>query len=485
MDLSTVFQSTSLITPEIALLLAGMAILILSPVLKDSENSNYFLYLGVAGIILSFVLNLGRFDSEAAAFSGSLRIDSFSAYFNCLFLLASLITVLVARDYLKRNTPYINEFYTLILFCTSGMMILASSVEFMTLFVGFEIMSIAVYILSGFDNKSTSSTESGIKYLVLGGFSSGILLYGIALLYGASGTLHFTEIISAYDGSPMYITGVSLVLAGFVFKIGAVPLHQWVPDIYQGAPLPVTGYMSVAVKSAAFAVLLRIVIDLAILPTGYLLTAVQIVAVLTMIIGNVAAIYQSSVKRMLAYSSIAHAGYVLVGVAALIADRSVGGQGIIFYLFAYTFMNLGAFAILSYLSRENRDCDTFDHIAGIWKRKPLTAIALGIFMFSLAGIPPTIGFFSKYRVFLSAVESGQSMLAVIGIIASVVSAYYYLKVLVYAFMKQDEYGFGSYKPVSSIAITILAIGTVFFGIIPVFSWQFAVEASRNLLTFIY
>lgn len=484
MDLSTVFQSTSLIAPEIVLMIAGMAILIVSPILKNNEN-DYFLYLGIAGIILSFVLNFNRFNTEASAFSGSLKIDNFSAYFNCLFLVSSLVTVLIAKDYLKRNTPYINEFYALILFCTSGMMILAGSVEFMTLFVGFEIMSIAVYILSGFDNTSTKSTESGIKYLVLGGFSSGILLYGIALLYGATGSLHFTEIISNFSASPMYIAGISLVLAGFVFKIGAVPLHQWVPDIYQGAPLPVTGYMSVAVKAAAFAVLLRTVLDLAILPSGYLLIVVQVVAVLTMVIGNIAAIYQTSVKRMLAYSSIAHAGYILVGVAALIADRSVGGQGVLYYLFAYTFMNLGAFAILAYLSRENRDCDTFDHIAGVWNKKPMTALALGIFMFSLAGIPPTIGFFSKYRVFLSAVEAGQSLIAVIGIIASVVSAYYYLKVLVYAFMKQDEYGFGSYKPISSIAITALAIATVLFGIIPVFSWDFAVEASKNLLAFVY
>ncbi len=484
MDLSTVFQSTSLIVPEIVLMLFGMVILILSPIVKNQKN-DYFLYVGIAGVVLSFVLNLGRFNSEAIAFSGTLRIDNFSAYFNSLFLFSSLVTVLIAKDYLKKNTPYINEFYALILFCTSGMMILASSVEFMTLFVGFEIMSIAVYILSGFDNTSTKSTESGIKYLVLGGFSSGILLYGIALLYGATGSLYFTEIISNFSASPMYIAGISLVLAGFVFKIGAVPLHQWVPDIYQGAPLPVTGYMSVAVKAAAFAVLLRIVLDLAILPSGYLLIAVQVVAVLTMVIGNIAAIYQSSVKRMLAYSSVAHAGYILVGVAALIADRSVGGQGILYYLFAYTFMNLGAFAILAYLSREDRDCDTFDHIAGIWKRKPMTAVALGVFMFSLAGIPPTIGFFSKYRIFLSAVESGQSFIAVIGIVASVVSAYYYLKVLVYAFMKQDEYGFGSHKPVSSVAITVLAIATVFFGIIPAFSWELAVEASKNLLAIVY
>ncbi|NIP30024.1 MAG: NADH-quinone oxidoreductase subunit NuoN [Candidatus Dadabacteria bacterium] len=481
MNLSTVLESTTIILPEIALMLFGLLILIISPLIKKEDN-DYFFFVGLLGVLVSFILNFSRFNTENVAFFGALKVDTFSAYFNCLFLIASSITIILSKDYLKQKTRFINEFYALILFCTSGMMILSSSVEFMTLFIGFEIMSISVYILSGYNRKSVKSVESGIKYLVLGGFASAVLLYGIALLYGATGSIFFNEIVNNFNTTPMCLAGLSLVLAGIIFKIGAVPLHQWVPDIYQGAPLPVTGYMSVAVKAAAFSVLLRILFDLVSFESHYLLYSITVVAILTMVIGNIAAIYQTSIKRMLAYSSIAHAGYALVGVAATLADKSIGNQSVLYYLFAYTFMNLGAFGILTYLSSEDRDCDLFEHIAGLWNRKPLTAIALGIFMFSLAGIPPTIGFFGKYRVFIDAVNANLTFLAVIGIITSVISAYYYLRVLVYAFMKEDTYGFVSMKILSISAILVLAIATVLFGILPSISWEYAVQASNNLFS---
>ncbi len=483
MNIQTLLRDTIAIAPELTLVLTALIVLILSSILKRSGSKEFF-FISVAGTIISLVLNFSRFSEEISAFSGALEINSFSAYFNSIFLLAALGTILFSKDYLDKRTQWIEELYALVLLCTCGMMILASSVELMTLFVGFEIMSIAVYILSGFAGRSGDSNEAGVKYLVLGGFSSAVLLFGIALLYGATGSTFIREILQSPDNLPMYICGATLVAAGIVFKIGAVPLHQWIPDIYDGAPLTVAGYMSVAVKAAAFAMLLRIFLDSGPELQSYLPKAVQIIAALTMIIGNVAAIYQKSVKRMLAYSSIAHAGYALVGVAAVISVPSVGSASVLYYLFAYALMNLGAFGILAHISGEKNDCDTFERISGLWKRNPAAAFALGILMFSLVGIPPTIGFFAKYRVFLAAVEAQLTPLAVIGIITSVISAYYYLKVLAYAFMREDRYGASIRKPVSGATLAALTAASVFFGIFPLFSWELAAQASERLFALI-
>ena len=480
MNTQVLFESTLAILPECVLILAALLILICAPVLKK-RRTEPLLLLAISATLLSFVLNFARFSGESSAFSGAVVIDSFSAYFNSLFLIAAFATILFSKDHLEKRTQWLEEFYALVLFCTSGMMILASSVELMALFVGFEIMSIAVYILSGFRSRSADSTESGIKYLVLGGFSSAVLLFGIALLYGATGSTFIEEIVRNPGNLPMYVCGAAFVAVGVIFKIGAVPLHQWIPDIYDGAPLTVTGYMSVAVKAAAFVMVLRIFLDSASVFENHMTMAVQIAAALTMVIGNIAAIYQKSVKRMLAYSSVAHAGYALVGVAAVLSDTSVGSGSVLYYLFAYTFMNLGAFGILAYASREGDDCDTFERISGLWSRKPAAAFALGVFMFSLAGIPPTIGFFGKYRVFLAAVEANMTPLAVIGIITSVISAYYYLRVLVCAFMRKDSYGASGSKPLSGTVIAALAAATVFFGVFPLLSWDLAAQASNALL----
>lgn len=479
MDIPTLVSGTLAIAPELVLALAGLLILVISPLVKSGRGEAFFL-IAAAGVAISLALNFGRFETDVRAFSGVLAVDSFSAYFNSIFLLSALATLVFAKDHMKSRTDCLDEFYALLLLCTSGMMILASSVELMTLFVGFEIMSIAVYILSGWRSGSADSTESGVKYLVLGGFSSAVLLFGIALLYGATGSTFVVEILRAADGSAMYICGTALVAAGIIFKVGAVPLHQWVPDIYEGAPVTVTGFMSVAVKAAAFAILMRIFLDPAVVSGSYLSAAIQAAAVLTMVVGNIAAIYQKSVKRMLAYSSVAHAGYALVGVAAVLSDSSVGSGSVFYYLFAYSFMNLGAFGILAYASGRENDCDTFEKISGLWKRKPAAALALGVFMFSLAGIPPTVGFFGKYRVFSTAVDAGMAPLAVIGIIASVISAYYYLKILVHAFMKEDSYGASERQPLAGATIAVLAAGTVFFGIFPLLSWDLALRASATL-----
>lgn len=481
MNLSEVFKSTLLLGPEVSLILTGVLLIVLDPILKGGAKKNLF-WLALIGLAIGFALNLKRFGVDETAFAGALSLDQFAAYFNVIFLIGAFVAIIFSRDYLSSISHYTTEFYALIILSTSGMMILASAREFMSLFLGFEIMSISVYVLSGFQRESVRSTEAGIKYLILGGFSSAILLYGIALLYGASGSIYFSEILSKYDASsPLFIAGSALVLVGFIFKIGAFPLHQWVPDVYEGAPMTATAFMSVGVKAAAFAILLRVIFESLYQMQVSIMPVLWIVAVFTMIVGNIAAITQKSIKRMLAYSSIAHAGYVLVGVVAAYGGRELGLGSVIYYLFAYTFMNLGAFGVLSYLSRDGKDCETFEDIAGLWGRRPFVALALGVFMFSLAGIPPTLGFFAKYRVFLSAVEAGFYWLAVIGILSSVVSAYYYLRVLVYAYMKEETVAFPSFKVASSVALVVLAVGTLLLGIFPLDSWDLALKAAGSVL----
>lgn len=481
MELSDVLSSTLALAPEISLILTGILLIVLDPITKQGVNKHLF-WIALLGLTSGFYFNVGRFETPDVAFGGAVVIDQFAAYFNVIFLVAAAIAVVFSRDYLSNLKKHSNEFYALILFSTSGMMILASAKEFMSLFLGFEIMSISVYILSAFNRNSPRSTEAGVKYLILGGFSSAILLYGIALLYGASGSVYLDLIFSRFDaGNPLFLAGSALVLVAFIFKIGAVPFHQWVPDVYEGAPVTVTGFMSAGVKAAAFAVLLRVIFDAFQIGDLDLMKVLWIVAVFTMTVGNIAAMAQSSIKRMLAYSSIAHAGYALVGVVAAYKGQTLAVGSVIYYLFAYTFMNLGAFGVLTYLSRDGKECETYDDIAGIWRRRPYVALALVIFMFSLAGIPPTIGFFAKYRIFLSAAQAGLYSLAVIGILNSVLSAYYYLKVLVYAYMHENNTVFPSFKLGSSVALIILTLGTLLLGLFPMVSWDMAVEAAGSVL----
>jgi NADH-quinone oxidoreductase subunit N len=481
MDLSEIFKSTLLIGPEITLIITGMILILIDPLVLRDKKKELF-WVALIGIIIAFILNLNRLDNSSLAFLGALSIDVFSGFFNVIFLVSCFIAVILSREYISNMGLRPNEFYSLILFSTSGMMILSSAKEFMSFFLGFEIMSISVYILSGFNRRSVLSSEAGMKYLVLGGFSSAILLYGIALLYGASGTISLDLIALRFDVSnPLYLVGSALILAGIIFKIGAFPLHQWVPDIYEGAPMTVTGFMSVAVKAAAFAFLLRILFVANYQIEGDWTHVLWIVSAFTMTIGNVAAIAQNSIKRMLAYSSIAHAGYALVGVVANLGGKSTGLGSVLYYLFAYSFMNLGAFGVLAYLTKDGKECETFEDISGLWQRKPLIAIAFGIFMFSLAGVPPTIGFFAKYRVFLSAIRADFYWLAIIGILNSVISAYYYLRVLVYAYMKEEKVEFPSLKPYSALALTILTIVTLLLGVFPLQSWNLALKAAGPLL----
>ncbi len=490
MSFNQLLASASLISPELLLSLSGLVLIVLAPLLRkisQKHRSLLFSALALTGFVTAFLLNTNRFGISQNAFSNSLLLDSFAVFFNSIFLANGIVVIFFAKSYM-RESEKLGEFFALIIFCTVGMMLMVESVEFISLFIAFETMSICVYALSGFSDNRSSSAEAGIKYLIAGGFSSALMLLGIALLYGATGSLFFEEIgvrFSEFPSNPMLITGAALVLAGFIFKIGAAPLHQWVPDVYGGAPLPATAFMSVGVKVAAFAILARFIVEIGTAGNWALTAILATVAVATMTVGNISAIAQSNIKRMLAYSSIAHAGYAIVGLVAYLSSEGniAGLSGLFYYLYAYSIMSLGAFGIISLLGKDGNEYQTFSDLAGLWREKPGLSFALAVFMFSLAGVPPTIGFFAKYRVFLPAAEAGMYWLVIFALVNSIVSAYYYLKVLVFVFMrpvsKQKtqawEADFGA-----QAVIVLLCAGTLLLGIFPMYTAEIINSATQAL-----
>ncbi|QMU56348.1 MAG: NADH-quinone oxidoreductase subunit NuoN [Candidatus Mycalebacterium zealandia] len=490
MTFNQLLQSASLTIPELILCSVGLVLIVLGPALKKTAEKHLYsipVNLVRFACVAAFYFNLERFDFTASAFSGSLTLDTFAGYFNGVLLLNAMAATFFAKPYI-RDHEKLREFLALAVFCTAGMMFMVESVEFVAFFVAFETMSICVYALSGFSRNIFSSAEAGLKYLITGGFASAVMLLGIALLYGAAGTLSFAEIGAAFSdapSNPMLITGTVLVLAGFIFKIGAAPLHQWIPDVYQGAPMPATTFMSVGVKVAAFAVFSRFAVEIGSSGQWGFEEIIIVVAVITMVAGNVSAIAQKNIKRMLAYSSVAHAGYALVGIATWLSGENADGlSGIFYYMYAYTIMTLGAFGVISLLGRDGDERQTFSDISGLWKTNPMLAVALAVFMFSLAGIPPTIGFFAKYKVFAAAAYEGLHWLVIIALVNSVVSAYYYLKVLAFAFMRpisKQQTGEWKLEPESVFAIAFLCAAVLLMGIFPLYPTAGFIDAATQAL----
>lgn len=383
-------------------------------------------------------------------FEGAIRLDNFGLFLAMAANLCAIVTVLASKDYLKSREKNLSEYYALVLFASSGMMIMVMSRNLLSLLFGLEIMSVTFYVLCGFFRELSKSVESAIKYYLTGSFATGLLLFGMALMYGATGTLDLSEVgvkMSEAHISPLMMLGFGFLLAGFGFKVAAVPFHQWLPDVYEGAPTTVTGYMATGVKLAAFGALLRIFMEVYRVPNMPIREILWWLAVLTMTVGNVAALVQKSVKRMLAYSSISHAGYLLVGLVALGGTGAgVGsegaGRGILFYVFAYALTNLGAFAILAYMERQDGGGTSFDDLAGRRQKFPLASAALTVFMLSLAGIPGTAGFIGKFLIFGSSLDVGARtglhkfiVLAILGILNSLVGLYYYLRVPIQLYIK--------------------------------------------------
>jgi NADH-quinone oxidoreductase subunit N len=413
----------------------------------------------VAAWIVGLPPWLGSSVPSSGAFFGQVLPDGYTLFFNTLFLIAALAATILSLSYWDVRQER-GEYYILLILSVIGMSLMASAHDLLVFFVGLETMSISIYVLVGSERRNVRSNEAAIKYLLLGAFASAVLLYGMALLYGMTGSIGYKDmalgignILLTGDATSKLVlmVGISLLLVGLFFKVAAVPFHMWTPDVYEGAPTPITGFMATGVKAAAFAALVRIFIT-AFAPLWSqetLLAVLFILAVLTMTLGNVTAIAQRNVKRMLAYSSIAHAGYLLVGLAALAAsgvplagtEMSAifsSGSSILFYLLAYTFMTLGAFGVLVALEREKQAPQTLDTLSGLSVRRPGLAALMAIFMFSLTGVPPFIGFAAKFYIIQSAVTTELYVLAVIMVVNSAISAYYYLRILVVMYMQPGE-----------------------------------------------
>jgi NADH-quinone oxidoreductase subunit N len=416
---------------------------------------------------------------DAAALAPWLIIDRFTLFFDMLLCLGGALAALLAGGYLPEHQIERGEFYPLLLFATFGAMMLAAAGDALTLFLGLETMSIGAYAMTAFRRSSPRSAEGALKYFLLGSFAAAVLLYGFALIYGATGHTDLVSIGAAAKTSaatnPLLLLGAVLVLVGIVFKVSAVPFHAWTPDAYEGAPTPATAFMAVAVKAGAFAMLLRVLM-ISFANDAWTSWAagwppvIATLAALTMTVANLIAGRQESVKRMLAYSSIAHAGYALVGVTALMRDPVKAGGSVLFYLLAYTVSTAGAFGSLILCGSRGREAVSYEDLAGLGKRHPAAALAFSVFLLSLAGIPPTAGFFGKWMVFRAAVDNGLYWLATIAFVNSVIGAYYYLRVLVYMYMREPAAGAPVAIPMRSgyvaAALVVSAVLVLVLGLTP-------------------
>lgn len=482
-NVAQLFQTINLnvIMPEIILSVFGMALLLVN-VFVPSKSKLYLAWLSLIGVVAAGYAAIAGWGTTVSSFSDSVVQDDFAIFFKIIFLLAAGLAVLISDQYMSREECNHGELYPIILFTTVGMMLMASATDLMTIFLGLELMSISLYVLAGFNRNNIKSNEAGLKYFLLGAFSTGFLLYGMALIYGVTGTTRVAKIASLVTqaggaSNTMLLIGMFLMLTGFLFKIAAVPFHMWTPDVYEGAPTPMAAFMSAGPKAAGFAAMLRLL--LVAFPTMMVEWSdlFWILAVLTMTVGNFTALRQDNIKRMLAYSSIAHAGYCLVGFAS---GTATGTSGILFYMLSYTFMNIGAFAVIVLVGKKGEPNGTVMDYAGFGHKRPLLALAMTIFMFSLAGIPPTAGFIGKFYLFSGAVEAGYLWLAIIGVLNSAASVYYYLRVIVYMYFKpgEEEFEWVNVTVPMAIALAVSVAGSMIPGIIPSMILQFAQQAIK-------
>ncbi len=440
--------------PLVSLTITGLVLILVESTKAVRTGITYGV--GIIGLLITGVLACLHLSPEQSTFNGMINGGGYGSFFTVLFVAGALLTFLLSKNYLDRLASNRGEFYILIVFATVGMMLMASANDLIIVFLGIELMSLCLYILVGFFRARDRSNESAIKYFLLGAFATGFLLYGIALVYGSTGSTNLAAIGAYFDavaGNALFVIGVGLMVVAFSFKVAAVPFHMWAPDVYEGAPTTITGFMSTAAKAAAFAVFV-LVIDRTIgFSGGKLNDVIALISAASMVLGNVLAIAQTNVKRMLAYSSIAHAGYMLSGVAAANVE---GQSGVLFYLAVYLFMNLGAFGIVGMMEKEEEKNLTLDEYAGLGVRKPLLALLMAVFMFSLAGVPPFGGFFGKYFVFLSVVKANMIWLAIIGVLTSLVSAYYYLRLVVYMYFRDGSADVPSKLSAPAVAAVVIS-----------------------------
>jgi len=461
------FSTSDLIgsLPILALSFFSLIALAANALVKNSARTVF--YISIVGIVIAIGSAIYTFPMNATAFSDMLLVGGYASFFGVLFLVIALFSIFIAKPYLEREQYHFGEYYVLVLLATIGMLMLGAAADLITAFLGIEMMSVSFYVLAGYFRGKLSSNESAVKYFLLGAFATGFLLYGIALIYGTTGTTNLLRIVTLYPqafGEPLHIIGWGLILIGFGFKVAAVPFHMWVPDVYEGAPTSVTAFMSTGGKAAAFsAFVIAFSVPLS-MKDDRLMMVLAVLAAASMLLGNWFGLSQMNLKRMLAYSSIAHAGYMLVGLASA---TSIGQQGIAFYLVSYTLTNLGAFGIITMLEKENGANLNYEDYAGLAKRKPGLAALMAMFMFSLTGIPPFAGFVGKYYLFASAVQANLTWLAILGVITSLFSTYYYLRIVVYMYFRpavnHEEL---TLSKLTFGTVIACGVGIVLFGIIP-------------------
>ena len=472
------------IAPILALAVTALVLLVLD-LLPPRERKDHLALVGLAGVLVSMVLTLRSWGGDARAFRGMVLLDGYALFFNLVIGYATGLVLLLSLDYVRRQSIEAGEFYILVLFSAVGMALMAAAGDLIVVFLGLETMSISLYVLAGFFRDRLEAGEASMKYFLLGAFASGFLLYGIALVFGATGSTNLDRIGNAVAAGagrdPMLLIGFGLLLVGFGFKISSVPFQLWAPDVYQGAPTSITALIATGSKAAAFAALLRVLLSSFRASQLDWTMLFWVLAVLSMTFGNVVAIAQLNLKRMLAYSSIAHAGYMLVGV---VAGGTFGSGSVLFYLLVYTFTTAGAFGVILLLERDGREAVNLEDFGGLAARHPLLALALSIFLLSLVGIPPTGGFVGKFYLFGAAVKAGYVWLAVIGVLNSAVAAYYYLRLIVYMYMREPDRGAPTVMVPSvagCLALVVALWGVVQLGVMPAPLFDLAQSAVAPLL----
>ena len=459
------------IIPEIIVLITACTVLLVDLFAPQKDRAFTLAVTTIIGLLLAIFCEVQLHGKDITGFYGTVVADDFSVLFELIYLSVAIVTVFISRHYISENEMNFGEYYVLLLTAVSGMMFMTSGLDLLVIFIGLEIMSISSYILVGIKRKVARANEAALKYLLLGAFSTGFLLYGISMLYGATGSTILPQIIDELQkkggDNPLVIVGIALVVIAMSFKIAIVPFHMWTPDVYTGAPTPVTGFLSAAAKAAGFAVFVRVLLTGIPLDGANWENVLWILAVLSMTVGNLMALRQSEIKRMLAFSSIAHAGYVLV---AVVVGSASAISGIIFYSIAYAVMGTGAFGILT-IRDAGRVPQTYDDLAGYGKRNPFQALMMTLFMFSLIGLPLTGGFIGKLQIFSAALDGGWVWLTVIGILNSALSAYYYLRVVMFMYMREGALPEGTELSVKSsgFALTGLigtAVAVLYLGVFP-------------------
>jgi len=483
------------LSPLIALAVGALAVILIDAFSKTARGQMALPFTALGTIAAAAVAVVVAWSEPRIAGGGALAVGPFAVFSSLTVLFSALVATLYSIDYARRLEIEFGEYYGLLLFSTCGMLYMIAANDLVSLFIAFELMSLAIYALVAVARREAKGGEGAMKYFVLGSFSSAFLLMGLAFLYGATGTIELSKMAPLATGGPeasgVALAAIALIMVGFAFKVGAVPFHSWVPDAYQGAPASVSGFMATAVKAAAFASFIRILhamgLFAALTPSHRMAgDALAFLAAATLIVGNVTALGQKNLLRLLAYSGIAHSGYVLVGLAAS-TQRAEAATGALFYLLAYAAMTIGVFAILTVVRRDGKAVEEIDDLAGLAQERPGIALAMTVFMASFIGIPPTAGFIGKLWIFRSAVEAGFTNLVILAVLTTAVSVYYYIRIIVVMYMNESPATTGVEKPAQeagfggSFATAAAVIATIFFGVFPTGALDGATRAVSTLL----